>query len=373
MSTNTPQEEPIPESEIIARIIQAQIGTPSDSDLITEHMKEYFQRWPKYYPLLSDLEWYHVFLDFLDKVNAASKLSQKAAPHPEDVKEVEKTILDSLNTHLRIRGVGGEYISGKKDAAEYLALWMTGFWSAMDEGVDQWKADYENLKAKVEAQKAAPRMRWVKASERLPENGIMVIIRPISNRSLAIAAAYTGDASEWATDSSETWWLDDTEWLEETPAAPSKPIQEPFDLSPEDIQKLLDRCLKPDEIGGDAAIQQDRVRELVRWFRRYADGSASAKWLTAHAFELAYYIATSSGNRFIDLDAIREKAYYEGVNITPKERGFIERQLPDRITKRPIEQQTPEDKAIAELAVLNSTSDHLSRKPIEEEKPETKI
>jgi hypothetical protein len=82
---------------------------------------------------------------------AYRKLSQRAAPHPEDVKEVEKTIMAALNEHLRIRGVGGDYISGKKEVSKYLAVWMTGFWGAMDEGAEQWKADYENLKVSHES------------------------------------------------------------------------------------------------------------------------------------------------------------------------------------------------------------------------------
>lgn len=66
------------ENELIARIIQAQIGTPDQGSIITEHMKEYFSRWPSYYPRLTDLEWYHLFLDFMGAIDR-----RKSQPSPE--------------------------------------------------------------------------------------------------------------------------------------------------------------------------------------------------------------------------------------------------------------------------------------------------
>jgi hypothetical protein len=98
---------------------------------------------------------------------------------------------------------------------------------------------------------------------------------------------------------------------------------QPFGLSDIEINKLLERCLKPEEISGDGATQLDRVRELVKWFLRYADGNANPKWFQAHAFELVYYIATTASNRFIDLEKVREKSFWEGVNITPGERALL--------------------------------------------------
>jgi hypothetical protein len=95
-----------------------------------------------------------------------------------------------------------------------------------------------------------------------------------------------------------------------------------FDLSAADLEKLLSQCLKPEEIAGDAAVQLDRIKELIHWFRRFADRSANAKWFHSHAFELAYYIATTAGNRFIDLEAVKREAWIEGVNITPNARAI---------------------------------------------------
>jgi len=65
-----------------------------------------------------------------------------------------------------------------------------------------------------------------------------------------------------------------------------------FDLSKDDLKKLLSQCLKPEEISGEVGVQQARIKELMHWFKRFAEGKANAKWLHGHAFELAYYIAT---------------------------------------------------------------------------------
>lgn len=46
------------------KIIQAQIGTPDQSNAIEAHMKEYFTRWPNYKERFTSLEWYHIFLDY---------------------------------------------------------------------------------------------------------------------------------------------------------------------------------------------------------------------------------------------------------------------------------------------------------------------
>jgi len=72
MSTDNQQEaaeQPIP-ADIVDRIVQAQMGTPEQSDLISAHMEEYFKRFPSYRDKFTDLEWYHIFLDFLDALHA---------------------------------------------------------------------------------------------------------------------------------------------------------------------------------------------------------------------------------------------------------------------------------------------------------------
>jgi hypothetical protein len=60
-------------------------------------------------------------------------------------------------------------------------------------------------------------------------------------------------------------------------------------------ENLLVHCLKPDEINGDADTKDARVKELVYWFARYADGRANPKWVTEHAMELAHYCAEIKG------------------------------------------------------------------------------
>lgn len=98
-----------------------------------------------------------------------------------------------------------------------------------------------------------------------------------------------------------------------------------FNLSKTDIDTLFQASLKPEEIGGDAVTQLKRVDELIHWFVRLSRGQADPKWTKSHASELAYYIATTASNRFIDLKAVEMKAWKEGVNITPDERNMIGR------------------------------------------------
>lgn len=62
-------------------------------------------------------------------------------------------------------------------------------------------------------------------------------------------------------------------------------------LSDVDVDALLKHSLKPEEISGEQ--RELRIRELLRWFSRLAHDQANWKWTRAHAFELAYYIATS--------------------------------------------------------------------------------
>ncbi len=67
-----------------------------------------------------------------------------------------------------------------------------------------------------------------------------------------------------------------------------------FGLSKNDLERLLGECLKPEEISGEITVQRARVKELINWFRRFADGNANPKWFRAHAFELAYYVAINN-------------------------------------------------------------------------------
>jgi hypothetical protein len=78
------------------------------------------------------------------------------------------------------------------------------------------------------------------------------------------------------------------------PTLPSSPAAERGDtrhLSNVDVDALLAHSLKPDEISGEE--RELRVRELLRWFSRLTRQQANPKWLESHAYELAYYIATS--------------------------------------------------------------------------------
>lgn len=97
-----------------------------------------------------------------------------------------------------------------------------------------------------------------------------------------------------------------------------------FGLSDGDVAALRDAGLKPEEIAGDAVKQQARVSELVHWFARFLSGSANPKWITSHAMELAYYIATNAGNRHIDVSEIHQAGFKSGLNVTPAQRSMLE-------------------------------------------------
>jgi hypothetical protein len=61
-----PEEVDAVTKDIIARMSYAQFGSPDQSKAIEDHMKEFFTRFPSYKPKFTHLEWYHIFLDFLD-------------------------------------------------------------------------------------------------------------------------------------------------------------------------------------------------------------------------------------------------------------------------------------------------------------------
>lgn len=58
--------------------------------------------------------------------------------------------------------------------------------------------------------------------------------------------------------------------------------------------RFLHSSLKPEEIGNDATCQS-RIRELLGWFDRFAEGHANSKWFRQHTYELLHFIA--SGRR----------------------------------------------------------------------------
>lgn len=108
-------------------------------------------------------------------------------------------------------------------------------------------------------------------------------------------------------------------------AVPSEQPTAHFGLASEQIDKLKASGLKPEEIAGDdPGAQLQRVRELIWWFARFADGHANPKWLRGHAFELVYYIACMDVKQGIDLHAIKNASYLEGVNISASDRRALE-------------------------------------------------
>lgn len=200
------------------------------------------------------------------------------------------------------------------------------------------KMQWELYEAKQLSSQPSLGLRWVKASERLPllllEEGD-IIFRDIKTKSIYSYEGINPKTKEFyfqGINDDLYMPFDGVEWLEETPAnQPIEGEQKPFGISETGLKQLLAQTLKPEEIDGEARVQQDRIRELINWFYKYAMGGGNPKWFQPHAFELAYYIATNSGNRFIDLEAVRQAAFKEGVNITPAERSILSK-IPDFIS-----------------------------------------
>lgn len=88
-----------------------------------------------------------------------------------------------------------------------------------------------------------------------------------------------------------------------------------FGLNEEQLARLLDGSLKPEEIDGTPEIQHRRIRELLAWFARPPEFAGNPKWLRSHAMELAYYIATGGKLESIDLSALTRAAFIEGLQV----------------------------------------------------------
>lgn len=77
------EERGITEDAVIESMFHAQFGGRENCDIITAHMKEYFTRFKSYESKFTNLEWYHIFLDFLDKVDAARSENAQSERHPD--------------------------------------------------------------------------------------------------------------------------------------------------------------------------------------------------------------------------------------------------------------------------------------------------
>ncbi|TPJ70497.1 MULTISPECIES: hypothetical protein [unclassified Mesorhizobium] len=111
--------------------------------------------------------------------------------------------------------------------------------------------------------------------------------------------------------------------------AEGETVEKPFGLDKDQVETLRANGLKPEEISGDPTTQARRVGELLHWFDRLSRGSANPKWTREHAFELAYYIATTDDRAPIDTHELEKAAWLKGVKATHVERdqmlrfGFI--------------------------------------------------
>lgn len=97
----------------------------------------------------------------------------------------------------------------------------------------------------------------------------------------------------------------------------------PFGLSQNALRLMLHKTLKPAEISGDPEMIHRRATELVKWFAQLAQGDANPKWLESHAFELAYYVATNSGNRYINIEELTQVSFLKGVHLDDDQRQMM--------------------------------------------------
>jgi hypothetical protein len=94
-----------------------------------------------------------------------------------------------------------------------------------------------------------------------------------------------------------------------------------FGLTPEQLAALKSKCLKPEEIDGTPETQHLRVRELLHWFAR----GGNPKWLSGHAAELAFYVATGGKFAEIDLRELKMGAWREGMEAPESDRAMYQR------------------------------------------------
>jgi len=129
-------------------MIQAQIGTALQSEIIANHMAEYFNRFPSYRGRFTDLEWYHIFLDFFDTIEQKapqiaalqSELSQTRAEleqlkmrqlkefGKEDQEQLTNTVWSILDEtiHLGYGSTGQPEVVGKINCSQRIALTWAG-------------------------------------------------------------------------------------------------------------------------------------------------------------------------------------------------------------------------------------------------------
>lgn len=53
--------------DIIEGMMRAQFGNRSDSEFVESFMKKYFEDWKSYKNRFTHLEWYHIFLECVEK------------------------------------------------------------------------------------------------------------------------------------------------------------------------------------------------------------------------------------------------------------------------------------------------------------------
>lgn len=187
---------------------------------------------------LQEGEWVERYLDESDPTEPA----KESQPHPEDVEQIEKLIIEVLEKHLVIRGapmlLSSNHIFGKDDAAKELASWMAGFWSAMDEGAAQWESDckdaqreVERLKKQIAAKECDPEpseqsqgdvLPWKSANER-PKEYTQVLLWFAGLKSMATGYLINGS---WVDEYKKPFWGMPDYWAK-MPAPPSPPSIKP--------------------------------------------------------------------------------------------------------------------------------------------------
>jgi len=94
------EQERSTEELITEMVVTVSVGTKDESRLIEEHMKEYFTKWHTYEGRFTSLEWYHIFLDFLEKVqeNMIKPLQQQLSSCRKEIERQKSLVQSALST-----------------------------------------------------------------------------------------------------------------------------------------------------------------------------------------------------------------------------------------------------------------------------------
>ena len=189
----------------------------------------------------------------------------------EDQRSFTQSILDILKQHIKIGGApsAGMYISGLKESAKHLFLFVGGTIDAVYEGAHEWEEKYKDAIARQQAQGETVCL-WVKASERLPDDHITHAARFIGTSgyeytSLTIEDmdVFIGEESHYMIRNFPKGLLKSLEWLEEVSA-----LAQYTSDSQDDGSKKYQEWLDKPSITEDIPVPGD-IKDWIKEEKKY--------------------------------------------------------------------------------------------------------